>query len=152
LASGRPSPAGNIAGVRYDPAAPLDATVQFLGGQGVTSHAVRYRGANNEPVPAALTLPASVGPTTKGAAPVPCVLLLHGLGGNKGDMFLFGLSFAAKGYATLAIDIAGHGERPRLGGAPTAAPGDVPLPEMKRAVATTVVDLRRAVDFLSTRP
>lgn len=134
-----------IAGATYDPAAPLGATVTRLGGQGIVSYSVRYRGANNGAVPGVLTLPAGA----SAGAPVPCVILLHGIGGSKGDLFLPGLSLAGRGYATFAIDIAGHGERPKINGKP---PFELGLSEMKTAGATTVVDLKRAVDFLATRP
>ncbi len=136
-----------IAGVVYDPAAPLDATVTRLGGQGVTSYAVRYKGANGDMVPGVLTVPAPTG--AKYDFPSPCVLLLHGIGGSKADLFLLALSFAGRGYATLAIDIAGHGERPRVNG---KAPSELGLSELRQVGAITVVDLRRAVDFLATCP
>ena len=138
----RPVPA-TLAGVHYDPAAPLEAKVVGRGGTEVRSFAVRYRGANGEPVPGLLTLPA-------GRGRVPCVLLLHGLGGSKGDMFLPGQLLAARGYASLAIDIAEHGERPRP--SPASPPSRRPLADLRRAAAQTVVDLRRGVDFLQTRP
>jgi dienelactone hydrolase len=137
----------SLAGVVYDPAAPLDATVTRLGGQGVTSYAVRYKGANGDLVPGVLTLPAPPA-TGQNAAPPPCVLLLHGIGGSKADLFLLALSFAGRGYATLAIDIAGHGERPRVNNKP---PSELGLTELRIVGATTVVDLKRAVDFLATR-
>ena len=143
-----PAARETVAGVPYDPSAPLDATVTRLGGQGITSYNVRYRGAKGDFVPGVLTLPAPP-PGAEKPAPPPCVLLLHGLGGSKGDMFLIGLSFASRGYATLAIDIAGHGERPRIGDKPSI---EMTMPEMRQACATTVIDLRRGVDFLATRP
>jgi len=145
--AGAPARQSIIAGVVYDPAAPLDATVTRLGGQGVTSYAVRYKGANGDAVPGVLTLPAPQ--ANKNAPPPPCVLLLHGIGGSKSDLFLLALSFAGRGYATLAIDIAGHGERPRVNNKP---PSELGLTELRQVGATTVVDLRRAVDFLATRP
>lgn len=134
--------AASIAGVVYDPAAPLNARVTPLGGDGVRSFAVRYQGARGEEIPGLLMVP-------DGSKPRPCVLLLHGLGGSKGAMFLPALAFARRGYATLAIDISGHGERPRIGGSDPAA---LTLAEMRQAAAQTVVDLRRAVDFLQSQP
>jgi dienelactone hydrolase len=134
-----------IAGVRYEPGAPLDAAATPLNGEGVRSFSVRFRGANGETVPGLLSLP----PGAEGAKPAPCVLLLHGLGGSKGQMLLPALALARRGYATLAIDIAGHGERARIGG---KEPSAYTLAEMRQGAAQTVVDLRRAVDFLTTRP
>lgn len=131
-----------LAGVVYDPAAPLQAVVTPLGGGEAATYSVRYRGANGETVPGLLTIP--------GAArkPAPCILLLHGLAGSKGQMFLPAIVLARRGYASLAIDIAGHGDRPRLGG---KDPGSLSLPEMRQVSAQTVIDLRRAVDLLATR-
>ncbi len=133
-----------VAGISYDPSAPLDVTVTSLGGQGVRSYNVRFRGANGGFVPGLLTLPAPVA-----GKKAPCVLLLHGLGGSKGNMFLLGLSLARRGYATFAIDIAGHGERARINNRPS---NDLALLDMRLAAAQTVIDLRRATDFLATRP
>lgn len=133
-----------FAGITYDTAVPLDVKTTKMGGEASRIWAVKYVGGDGQIVPGVLTLPPA---TTPG--PYPCVLLLHGLGGKKEDLFLGGMALANKGYASLAIDIAGHGERPRIGGKPVA---DLTLPEMHTAVAQTVVDLRRAVDLLAARP
>lgn len=136
-----------LAGVAYDPAAPLNAVVKALGNQSAgaaRTFSVRYGGARNERVPGLLMLP-----TAGSAAPPACVLLVHGIGGSKGDLLLASVALARRGYASLAVDIAGHGERPRIGGKAVA---DLSLHEMRRLGAQTIVDLRRAVDFLQTRP
>src|SRR4051794_19433251 len=77
-----------VAGIAYNPAAPLDASVSFLGGTTARSYTVAYKGANGERVPGLLTLPAA------GRGRVPCVLLLHGLGGSKGNMILPAVALA----------------------------------------------------------
>ena len=138
----RPATAEPI-NVVYDASAPLRATVNPLGGTAYHTYAVRYRGANTEMVPGLLTLP------KPGKAPAPCVLLLHGLGGSKGNMFLPAIALARRGFASFAIDIAGQGERQRLNEQDTSA---TPLAETRLAILQTVVDLRRAVDFAETRP
>lgn len=142
-----------LAGVRYDPAAPLRATVRPLfdakkppsGSGAVLSYAVGFRGGDNALVPGLLTVPLS---SRKGEKR-PCIILLHGLGGNKSNVFLIGVALARRGYASFAIDIAGHGERPKIEG---KAVFDLSLPQMRRLSAQTVLDLRRAVDFLGARP
>lgn len=140
----RPASAAVVAGVPYEPGAPLDARLTPLGGQGLRTYNVHYRGARGGDVPGLLVLPAAATPRR----PVPCLLLLHGLGGSKGNMLLPALVFARRGYAVFAIDIAGHGERRGVDGGDPNAFG---LARMRTAMAQTIVDLRRGVDFLETR-
>jgi fermentation-respiration switch protein FrsA (DUF1100 family) len=142
-----------IGGVSYDPAAPLgakeaplfNATAPPKGPQAVLTYRVSYQGAKGASVPGIFMTPASASQT----ASAPCVLLLHGLGGSKGDVLLLGIALARRGYASFAIDIAGHGERPRIGGKTVDKLTTV---QMHDLVATTAVDLRRAVDYVGTRP
>jgi dienelactone hydrolase len=134
-------------GVRYDPSVPLDAVVtpRFSEKDPPTlskTYAVHYRGGGDAIVPGLLMVPV-------GASKAPCVLLLHGLGGRKEDVALLGVALARRGYASFAIDIAGHGERPKIDGKPVA---DLSLSEMRQMAGQTIADLRRAVDFLAARP
>lgn len=140
-------------GVRYDPAAPLAAefTPRFDPANPPTAttaqklYSVRFAGGDRATVPAFFMVPAGA----KADEKLPVVLLLHGLGGSKTDVFLLQVALARRGYATLAPDVAGHGERPRIEGKPLA---DLALPQMRQVAAQTVADLRRAVDLLETRP
>jgi dienelactone hydrolase len=133
-------------GVAYDPAVPLDAAVtpRFTETDPPTlakTYSVHYRGGGDAIVPGILMVPV-------GVKTAPCVLLLHGLGGRKEDVALLGVALARRGYASFAIDAAGHGERPKIDGKPVS---DLTLPEFRLMAGQTVVDLRRAVDFLQTR-
>ena len=58
------------------------------------------------------------------------------------------MTLSGRGYASLAIDVEGHGERPKIGGKEL---GDLTLEEIHETVAQTVQDLRKAVDYLDTR-
>jgi dienelactone hydrolase len=100
-----------------------------------------FAGAAGERVPATLTLPES-------EKPVPCVILVHGLGGSRSDLQLLSLPLIGKGWATLSIDLPGHGERVKKGDKPLSA---LTLSELRALAARSVVDLRRATDYLSSR-
>jgi cephalosporin-C deacetylase-like acetyl esterase len=104
---------------------------------------VTYRSARDQRVPALLILPKA--PREER---LPCVILMHGLGGDK-RMFqmLWGVLTKA-GYALFAIDAQYHGER--------KPSDDIPFFGMypyraRDALIQTVIDLRRGVDYLQTR-
>ncbi len=145
--------ASSIGGIAYDSAAPLNtkATPMFntanppKGPQAVSTYRIAFSGARGETVPGIFMAPA----IASSKAPAPCVLLLHGLGGSKADVLLLGIALARRGYASFAVDIAGHGERPRIGGKTV---DKLTTAQMHGLVAETAVDLRRAVDFVQTRP
>lgn len=100
--------------------------------------------ANNrdERVPAMLWLPRG------GKSPYPCVLFLHGLGGAK----LIGASFAHEllkaGFATMALDAVYHGER----SANRPMIYKTAFYRLRDSTIQTVIDYRRAIDYLETRP
>ncbi|MFM7323242.1 MAG: alpha/beta hydrolase [Armatimonadota bacterium] len=102
-----------------------------------------FKGGNGAVVPADLQVPA------KPQGRKPAVILLHGLGGNRKQLGLLATMLNGKGYVTLAIDAAGHGERPKYG---TNGPDSMSLEDMRTLGAQTVVDLRRAVDLLVGNP
>jgi dienelactone hydrolase len=145
--------AAAIGGVLYDSRAPLDTKATPLfnpgsppkGPQAVCTYRIAYTGAKGAVVPGIFMAPV----TASSAAPAPCVLLLHGLGGSKADVLLLGIALARRGYSSFAIDIAGHGERPRINGKPV---NKLTADEMHDLVAITAVDLRHAVDFVQARP
>ena len=83
----------------------------------------------------------------KSGVPVPCSLFLHGLGGNKTNAAPFAVELLKKGYATMSLDAAYHGER---------AAGKQPMygttfHRLRDGYIQTVVDYRRALDYLETR-
>lgn len=102
-----------------------------------------YASTNGQRVPALLFTP----PGASAAHPAPCLILLHGLGGSKEMMSGMALDAARHGYASLAIDEYGQGER---------GPLHTPQGEQAEALALTVrqtaVDVRRGIDYLATRP
>jgi len=101
-----------------------------------------YLSTNKQRVPALLFLP----PHTKVAQPTACLILLHGLGGNKEMMAGMALSAASAGYASLVIDLYGHGER-----AGAVLPRQSQTEALALAVRQTAVDVRRGLDYLETR-
>lgn len=155
----RPAPM-TIGGVKYDPAAPLDVTetpkfdVKSPPETALT-YSVRFKGANGEVIPALLTLPGkkaqkavATGSVVNAAPAFPCVLLGHGIGGRKEDLFLLAVALANKGYASFVMDTAGHGERPKIGGKTVF---NLSSGEFRTMCGETVADYRRAVDYLQTR-
>ncbi len=74
------------------------------------------------------------------------ILVLHGYGGSKNDARLFAMFLADKGYAVLGLDAALHGDRKVPGKDMFADPAST-----RDAMIQTVVDYRRAMDYLATR-
>ncbi len=102
-----------------------------------------YLSANGQRVPALLFTP----PRASAAHPAPCLVLLHGLGGSKETMAGLALFAAKSGYASLAIDEYGQGERT------PAKPSDLaPAEEVAKTVHQSALDVRRGLDYLGTRP
>lgn len=138
-----------LAGIAYEPAAPLNAALKPLFDAAAPpenrTYSLSYAGGGGKSVPALMTIPGSKADGAK----KPCVLLLHGLGGRKEDMLLLGIALARRGYASIALDIAGHGQREKIGGKPVS---DLALPEMRQVAAQTVIDLRRATDYAVSHP
>ena len=102
-----------------------------------------YLSTNNQSVPAWLILP----PGASATHPAACLVLLHGLGGSKEQMSGLALFAASVGYASLVIDLYGHGERVQSG----ALKVDSPPRELMIGVRQTAVDVRRGLDYLATR-
>ena len=129
---------------RYDAKLPLavktQAVTPFGGGRLLR---FSYASANRQRVPALLFLPSGANRTR----PVPCLVALHGLGGSKEYMAGFAQYALPLGYAVLAIDEYGQGERPR----PPASGNGVDVPLLTSGIRQTVIDVRRGVDYLGTR-
>jgi pimeloyl-ACP methyl ester carboxylesterase len=146
----------------YDPEIPLEARVVDLQ---ETATSVRrrvvFRSARGFLVPGYLELP------KVGEPPYPCVLLLHGWSGSKDNWWEDGnyisggearKALLAKGYAVFALDAQGHGDRiaendyqvVNLYNEPGAPPRKNYF-TLREVIVQTVVDCRRAVDYLATR-
>ncbi len=104
-----------------------------------------YDSIHDQRVTAIFSLP------KKFKGPYPAVLLMHGSGGNKDVDYIMavGQMLNSQGYATLSIDSQYKGERVRPGKTGELEPDTYNL---RDAWVQTVVDLRRAVDYLQSRP
>lgn len=105
-------------------------------------HRVEYQSTNGMRVPAFYYVP------TKGKRPLPCIIFTHGGGGSKDDFTSLYEFMAMRGFAILAPDAHLHGERV----APNIEPDQSDWYKTRNIILQTVVDLRRGVDWLETRP
>jgi cephalosporin-C deacetylase-like acetyl esterase len=129
----------------YDAKTPLDAReAGVTDREGIQVHDVSFASPSGGRVTAYLLVPAGTGP-------FPAVLFMHGAGGVRaGRSMDSGMPFARAGIASLSIDGPYSGAR--------AAPGeqiwdpDKPAARNRDALIQTVIDLRRSVDFLLSRP
>ena len=126
----------------YDAAAPLEPTETPVERTATyTTTAVTYRTYDGV-VPGLLYTP-------PGPGPFPCVLAAHGVTSNKGTSTGLRDLIVPAGYAMFTIDARFHGDR----GTPQEFfdlqhyPGRV-----RELFQGTVVDLRRALDYLQQRP
>jgi cephalosporin-C deacetylase-like acetyl esterase len=126
----------------YDPSAPLNVDEKiFLEDDKYVIFKIYYDSANGERVPALLSVP-------KGDdKPFPCILFLHGYGGEKEDMMSLADLAADARYAVIAIDVQYHGERRREG----IELYSTNMTRTKDGFIQTVIDARRALDYLETR-
>lgn len=132
---------------RYDASLPLNPVIKPLdtASTGVR-YLLTYSSIHNQQVPAILALP------KQGKPPYPVVLVMHGAGGNKDSSYIKASAEMLNGIgcAALSIDALYCGDRKRPGFS-----GDIFLPNSftaRDAWVQTVVDLRRAIDYLQTRP
>jgi dienelactone hydrolase len=135
----------------YDPALPLQPELKGMPEKNERQAALRtryrltYDSAHDQRVTAILSIPKRFSP------PYPAVVLLHGSGGHKDTDYvrIAADMFATLGYAALSIDGQYRGERARPGRS-----GDIHLINSstnRDAWVQTVIDLRRAVDYLHSR-
>lgn len=104
---------------------------------------VSYRSAHDQRVPALLVLP------KKREGKIPCVMLMHGLGGSKDQLSMFFDPLVQAGYACFAVDAFAHGERKSADSLPVFGAYAYAT---RDALAQTVIDLRRGIDYLESRP
>lgn len=144
-----PADALRIAFYQYDRSLPLEEKLSI---HDRTSARVRYSlaydSAHDQRVTALLAVPDS----KRFAPPYPAVILVHGSGGHKNTQYIAAASemLTALGYATLSIDTQYHGDRAR-----PKRSGDIHMPNMftmRDAWVQSVIDMRRAVDYLESRP
>lgn len=129
----------------YDQDLPLqDSLYPVTDTTGDKLYYLTYRSVHDALVTGLLTLP------VKGKSPYPVIILMHGLGDRKTvDYIEFGNKCLLEaGYAVLRLDISNHGDRFRhdYDFDPTTG-----YRYWTRDIITqTVLDLRRAVDFIQT--
>lgn len=130
----------------YDRAIPLKDTLSLI--KDTTDYRlyhVQYSSVADKKVTGLLSIP------KKGSAPLPVIILVHGLGDHKAvDYIEYGNSFFLNnGYAVMRIDLSDHGERKDdwykfdLTGPYKHWTRDI--------VVQSVFDLRRTIDFLESR-
>lgn len=136
-----------LAGITYDSNTSLQAKLtqrKDAEGKPLSLYNLSFAGGSEAHVPALVSVPASPKPGKQ-----PAIILLHGLGGDKNQLQVLAMMLSGKGYTTIAIDVAGHGDRPKVNGKPI---GEQDLAGMRTVAAQTVQDLRRTVDYLLSRP
>ncbi len=143
---------------QYDKDIPLDsAVVEKVDRKEYMREKIVFRGANDYRVPGYLAIPKA------GKSPFPCVLQVHGMTLSKSDFWLddsyhrgnlLTKNLLAEGIAVLALDAQYHGERSLFNDFESTA---IMLFQQKRInrlremVVQTIVDYRRAIDYLETR-
>ena len=130
----------------YDKDLPLNATVKPLDASAIrTRYRLDYDSAHDQRVSAIIAIP------KKGAGPMPSVLLMHGSGGDKDVNYIRTISEALvrRGFITLSIDAQYRGDRVRPGRVNDIKPDSF---TWRDAWVQTVIDLRRGIDYLETRP
>ena len=149
----------------YDNTIPLEArTVEIKEIEGLPREKIVFRTTQGFLCPGYLQLP------TTGTAPHPCVLLLHGWSGSKDSWYQDGgyisggnirKALLQRGYATFILDAQCHGDRIALNDYATVnhyQDEKQPKGQRRKGYFTqreiytqTVVDYRRAIDYLETR-
>jgi dienelactone hydrolase len=131
----------------YDRELPLEAEVRELNeAGGVRTIHFAIASTHGERVTGLLWRPAGA------EAALPAILMQHGAGSRKEDDYirLPALRWVREGFACVAIDASGHGERQTRPRDPQAI-WQRPWTRRDHAVQMCV-DLQRTVDYLATRP
>ena len=127
----------------YDKNTPLEATAtKAQATDFALVQKVTFKAADGTTVPALLSVPK----TAKGRS--ACIISGHPFTGTKEEVFgEFSEAYAARGVVLMAIDARYHGERQVIGPLKAAAELDT----MYKLFQLTVIDLRRALDYLDWR-
>ncbi len=128
----------------YNSTAPLNARIlSDHTAAAIHSQQSVFDGVGEIPVPLV-----SYYPSTKNKSPLPCVIFLHGIGQSKSFLKLIAPFFTSHGYAIVCFDQYTRGERRLAAGSSDVKKGLA----MRRRAALTVMETRRLVDYLQTRP
>ena len=143
---------------QYDQDFPLQARTAGIRKSGdVAFEKIVFRSFHDGMVPGLLSVP------TNGDGPFPVVLLLHGITADKShwleNAFTHGgevsRGLLSKGFAVLALDAQYHGDRAVYND--FIDPGEMVFQRKwgirySNLMVQTIVDYRRAIDYLETRP
>ncbi len=146
-----------VASFMYDKTYPLNVRAAgTLKSEGIEFERIVFDSFHNGNVPGLLSIP------TTGQKPYPVVMLLHGLTSNKSTWLENGFDHGSlvtkglldKGYAVLALDAQYHGDRAVYND--YVNPGEMVFQRQwgvryTNMVTQTIVDYRRAIDYLATR-
>jgi predicted esterase len=143
---------------QYDKDIPLDAAVvETMDQEKYVREKIVFRGAYDYRVPRYLAIPKT------GAPPYPCVLQIHGMTLSKEDFWrsdsyhkghLLTPALLDAGFAVLALDAQYHGERIIFNDFQSTLIMLFQkgwINRLREMVVQTVVDYRRAIDYLETR-
>lgn len=126
----------------YDPNLPLNTTVRGEEERPAYRRVdLTYEGLPGQPVPTLLALPPGPG------GPWPCIVFLHGIGQKKDFLDEIAAPFTQAGFAIVTFDQHTRGERKLKETGRLDA-----LRALRRRGALTVIETRRLVDYLQTRP
>lgn len=127
----------------YDPAIPLQSQILETGEQnGHLREKVSFQGKAGETVIGTIHLPKG----TPGK--IPCLVLLYGIGQKMTFVDEIAEPYVQAGYAILCIEQYGQGER-KIEQKKSALRG---LTRLTERLPRMVIETRRAVDYLETRP
>ncbi len=135
----------------YDDQIPLNAQEQLVYEDlFMRQYALSFDAADGESVTGFLTIPKVIWPPNP---QFPVIVYLHGHGGSAeldpllGDLIYFIMLFRETKYAVLSLDARYHGERER----PDREIFSTNFLQDRNGLAQTIVDYRRAIDYLETR-
>lgn len=107
-----------------------------------TQQHLTFRNLAGQEVPVLVTLP-------RGRAPFPVVVLVHGYASAREHITHYlAPELVERGFATLAIDLPMHGDRP---GPPASLFAGDDLEKAHRQLVRAVIDLRQAIDLAESR-
>jgi len=140
----------------YDKEMPMNVRVlEAKEMDGFTREKIVFTSLNDARVPGILGIP------TNSEPPFPCIVLLHGITGNKDNWWqkkedkTVPEQFLEAGYAVLTLDAEYHGERLVHNDYESSAVFALEKRWLARSVhmfQQSVVDYRRVLDYLSSRP
>ena len=129
----------------YDADLPLNAKLEKIPSKTGSRYNLSYDSIHDQRVTATLMIP------EKSATPCPAVIVMHGSGGDKNANYvsLVCSEMCRRGYAAISIDGQYRGDRAKPGKTGDLRPDSY---AMRDIWVQDVVDLRRAVDYLQSRP